>query len=117
MAMHRLCLFAALAVLVGLLVGCTGPVASSAGPVQTDRVDLPPSYRFDPPLIQVAAGTTVTWTNRDNFSHSVQVEGGEFQDLPIGQSASIRFETPGQYQYLCTYHPQNMKGTVVVTAN
>jgi plastocyanin len=43
------------------------------------------------------------------------VQGGEVHTLPVGSSAQIRFDTPGEYTYICTFHPQNMKGTVIVT--
>jgi plastocyanin len=36
-------------------------------------VNLPPSYLFDPRVIQVVAATTVTWTKNDHFAHSVTV--------------------------------------------
>jgi plastocyanin len=117
MTMRRLVLLATLALLGGILVGCGGPAATAAGPVHTDRVDLPASYRFEPTLIQVVAGTTVTWTNADNFTHAVQVQDGEVHDLPIGQSTSITFDAPGTYDYVCPYHPQDMKGTVIVTGS
>jgi plastocyanin len=107
--------FAVLLAVAVLLAGCG--TAAAAGPLRTDKVSLPPSYRFDPPVIQVAPGTTVTWSNGDNFTHTVQVQGGEVHRMEPGQSASITFDTPGEYPYLCTLHPQNMKGTVIVAAN
>jgi plastocyanin len=107
--------FAAALAMLGLVVAC-GPSPDSAAPVQTSRVDLPPSYRFDPPVIEVPAGTTVTWTNRDNFTHSVQVDGGQVHNLKPGEAVSIAFNEPGEYAYHCTFHAQNMKGRVLVTA-
>ena len=79
---------------------------------------MPPSYRFDPPVIQVPAGTTVTWRNSDNFTHSVSVVDGKFPflNLPPGQSGAITFDQPGTYDYICTYHTQDMKGKVIVVA-
>lgn len=110
-------LFGVAALLVlALLAGCGSNAASAAAPVKTNQVDLPPSYRFDPPVIEVPAGTTVTWTNHDNFTHSVQVAGGPVHDMKPGQTVSITFDQPGEYAYLCTYHAQNMKGKVIVTA-
>ena len=38
-------------------------------PGRDDSVDLPKSYKFAPAAITVTAGTTVTWTNDDNFTH------------------------------------------------
>ena len=53
----------------GLLLAACAPPAVTV-PVATNRVDLPPSYKFEPALITVPDGTTVTWTNKDNFTHS-----------------------------------------------
>ena len=96
-----------------------GGGAGAGEPVATSTVNLPPSYRFDPPSIGVTAGTTVTWTNNDNFTHSVQFQDGGLPTDPMvmkpGTNATFTFETPGTYQYLCHLHPQNMRGTVTVT--
>lgn len=103
--------------LVTMLSACGG-AAASASPVATDKVDLPRSYLFSPAAITVAAGTTVTWTNDDNFTHSVNITtGGHFVGaMKPGQSVSYTFATPGTFSYVCTYHPQNMTGTVIVTS-
>ena len=44
-------------------------------PVATTKVTMAKSYRFDPKIIEIKAGQTVTWTNEDNFTHTVQVDG------------------------------------------
>jgi len=65
-------------------------------------VDLPKSYRFQPSAITVRAGTTVTWTNSDNFTHSVRLldhDGGQPKVMNPGQSARITFREPGLYRY------------------
>ncbi|MBI4496928.1 MAG: cupredoxin domain-containing protein [Chloroflexi bacterium] len=100
------------------LVGCTAQASTPPGPVETAQVIMPKSYRFDPVAIQVPAGTTVTWANQDNFTHSVSVTTGGFPLLSLspGQSGSMTFNDPGEYNYICTYHAQNMKGKVVVVA-
>jgi len=109
---------ATLAVAVAL-AGC-GSGGASASAVATAHVDLPPSYRFDPAAISVRAGTTVTWTNDDHFTHSVQfLDGGLPSDphtMQPGQSTTFTFANPGTYHYQCHLHPQNMKGTVTVTS-
>lgn len=95
---------------------CTGPATTSAGPVATDHVDLPRSYLFSPADITVARGTKVTWTNSDQFTHSVRlIDGGQMVgELRPGESVSFTFATAGTFRYECTFHPQNMKGTVLV---
>ena len=116
--MRTLLLIPALAVAIVLLAGCAAQTSAAAAPVETAEVSMPPSYRFDPPAIQVPAGTTVTWSNSDNFTHSVSVSGGAFPflNLPPGQSSAITFDRPGAYDYICTYHAQDMKGTIIVVA-
>lgn len=111
---------ALLAIATLVLVACA-PSAKSGAPdasgiVQTNTVDLPPSYLFLPAHISVKAGTTVTWTNHDNFTHSVQVDGqSDVHMMKPGETAQVTFSTPGEYHYICTLHPQNMQGTITVT--
>lgn len=72
------------------------------------------SYRFDPEKIEVAAGSSVTWTNDDNFTHTVQVDGQADHKVERGKSVSITFDKPGTYQYVCTLHSRDMDGEVIV---
>lgn len=60
-------------------------------------------------------GTTVTWTNNDNFTHSVRFDGSdEVRVMKPGETVSHDFPAPGLYHYICTFHPQDMQGTVLV---
>jgi plastocyanin len=72
--------------------------------------------------IQVAPGTTVTWTNDGRNEHDVLpvegdgwgVEVGQFQP---GESYQHTFAEPGVYPYYCSIHgttTAGMIGTVVV---
>jgi plastocyanin len=83
-------------------------------PVATTEVTMAKSYRFDPETIEVEAGSTVTWTNEDNFTHTVQVGGQEDHEVGRGESVSITFDEPGTYHYVCTLHRQDMDGEVIV---
>jgi len=100
-----------------LAAGCAA--SGPASPVATTTVDLPASYRFAPAAITVPAGATVTWTNSDHFTHTVQFKDGGLPADPTqlqpGETTSFRFATPGLYHYQCSLHPQNMQGTVEVT--
>ena len=58
--------------------------------------------------------TTVTWTNHDNFTHTVKVDGQADHKVGRGDSVSIRFAKAGTYHYVCTLHSQDMHGTVIV---
>ena len=101
-----------------LLVACAAPAASSE-PVATNQVDLPPSYKFEPKVITVPDGTEVTWTNSDNFTHSVRLldDGGDVMQIAPGESVSFTFQGVGEHHYDCSFHSQQMSGVVIVTAN
>lgn len=105
---------AALLLLSACGEGETGPDGEE--PVRTDRVELPKSYRFEPEVIEVDAGTTVTWTNEDDFPHNLHLLDGSdrLEPLPVGEEASITFDEPGEYDYECSLHPQQMQGKVIV---
>jgi plastocyanin len=97
----------------------SGAGGAGSSSVATSTVDLPPSYKFVPADITVKAGTTVTWTNHDNFSHSVQFRDGglptEPQLMKPGESTTFTFQAAGTFHYQCSLHPQQMQGTVTVT--
>jgi plastocyanin len=99
-----------------VVAACGGGGTTSHEPVATSTVNLPRSYQFDPPAITVPAGTTVTWTNNDQFTHTVTFDGQAEQRIGPGESTTHDFPTAGSYHYVCSLHPQNMQGTVVVTA-
>ncbi len=92
--------------------GCGGSAESST-PVATTEVTMAKSYRFDPKVIEIEAGQTVTWKNEDNFTHTVQVDGQDDHKVDRGDSVSIKFDTPGTYDYVCTLHRQDMEGKVI----
>ena len=104
---------ALLLLLAAVLAGCGGSDGSGE-PVATTEVLMPKSYRFDPKTIEVAAGATVTWRNEDNFTHTVEVEGQEDRKVEPGEAISVSFPEPGSYDYVCTLHSHDMRGTVVV---
>lgn len=109
----RKLLLPAVAVAALVAVGCGGS-GESGEPVATTEVEMVKSYRFDPKVIEVDAGDSVTWTNEDNFTHTVQVDGQEDHEVGKGESVSITFDTPGTYRYVCTLHRQDMDGEVIV---
>ena len=70
---------------------------------------------FNPKRIEVAAGSTVRWTNNDQLVHTVTADDGSWDSGPIepGKSWSHTFTRPGEYSFHCTPHPF-MKAVVVV---
>jgi plastocyanin len=105
-----MCVVTALAVaaLAAGALASQGAPAADAG-VQIDQ------FAFLPQRITVKPGTTVTWTNDDDDSHTVASSAKLFKSGPLdtGDKFSFTFTTPGTYAYFCSVHPQ-MTGTIVV---
>ncbi len=73
-------------------------------------------YSFQPLILVVQPGTTVTWNNQDSVSHTVTSDTkGEFDSGTIapGKSFTHYFASPGTYRYHCSIHP-NMIGRIAV---
>lgn len=72
---------------------------------------------YSPSTITVAANTTITWTNKDAFPHTVTVKTGPFifdsGSIGTNSTFSFTFTLTGTYTYICTFHP-SMAGTVKV---
>ena len=90
----------------------SSPMTATA--TNTDKVAIS-NYKFQPDVIQVDAGTKVTFTNSDDTKHTATADDGSFDtgDLDQGDSASVTLSKPGEFTYYCRYHPF-MKATVEV---
>ena len=113
MSLRRFTL-AAIAVPAAALLAAGCAATGTSEPVATTEVTMAKSYRFDPKTVEIEAGQTVTWTNDDNFTHTVQVDGRQDHEVGKGESVSIAFDEPGTYHYVCTLHERDMDGTVIV---
>jgi LPXTG-motif cell wall-anchored protein len=75
-------------------------------------------FGFEPGLIHIRPGTTLTWTNDGPTAHSTTSEDKLWDSglLQQGQTFSFKFDKPGTYRYFCTPHPF-MRGRVIVDEN
>jgi plastocyanin len=111
--------------LVGVLTlsGCSSsdsPPASAASAGTGDPAVTVRLFQFQPSPIEVAAGSTVTWTNRDDILHTVtsgtpDARDGRFDGTMNGSGTSytVTFSEPGTYEYFCSRH-ESMRGEVRV---
>ena len=100
---------------VTLIVGSASFMASAQPvPVPSAGVKID-NFSFGPAQITVPAGTTVTWTNRDDIPHTVVSDDKLFKSnaLDTDDKFSYTFAKPGTYPYFCSLHPK-MTGKVVV---
>jgi plastocyanin len=100
------------ALMLAALAPCTSHADTASG---TSTIVMAKDFMFAPTSMNVAAGSTVTWTNRDEEPHTVVSESGLFRSaaLDTNESFSYRFEKPGTYRYSCSIHPR-MVGTIIV---
>lgn len=93
----------------------------SGGAGTTVQVTMESGDNFNPTTVYINTGTTVRWTNDDGEFHStssINASGDDaWQSPPLndGESFSKTFLNPGTYSYLCTFHDDEMFGTVVVS--
>ncbi|HJX19422.1 MAG TPA: cupredoxin family copper-binding protein [Steroidobacteraceae bacterium] len=104
----------AIALSVVALLWTITPRALAAGSPGTVIV-LARDFMFAPTSLTVSAGSTVTWTNKDDEPHTVVSDSAVFRSgaLDTDESFSFRFDKPGTYHYACSIHPR-MVGTIVV---
>ena len=119
---------AALTSALVLLVAACGDAASPAKPVARAadtslRTGAPvaiQTFQFQPSPLEIGAGTTVTWTNRDDILHTVTAGtpdavnerfGGPLDGT--GTMYAFTFTEPGTYAYFCARH-EAMRGEVRV---
>ena len=77
---------------------------------------------FDPTTVRVDKGDTVTWNWVGVNDHSATATPGKKQIerfdsgvlQGIGKTFAHTFENEGSFSYICTEHPDNMRGKVVV---
>ena len=101
---------------LGMLFNSSATVAANTPlPASTEvKID---NFSFTPVTLTVTAGTTVTWTNRDDIPHTVvsadDPKTFKSKVMDTDEEFSFTFTKPGTYTYFCSVHPK-MTGTVVV---
>ena len=121
---HRV-LALALFVSVGILTACGGSSSgsnngSAAGMPSTATVTIPKADRFEPFLLEIPSGGTVTFTNQDADAHTVVSMPTDPVDFKLlvepGKSAKLTFSQPGIYGYYCDAHSDYDRTTGLIKA-
>jgi plastocyanin len=100
--------------LAGLASGGSLAVAGDAPATAQVTID---NFTFSPPVLTIARGTKVVWTNHDDIPHTVTSS----QDpahmrspvLDTDEAYSFTFDKAGTYGFFCSLHP-HMQSRVVV---
>lgn len=72
-------------------------------------------FAYVPDTLEVAAGDTVVWVNRDIVPHTATQDGRAWDSGSLGTAVAWRVvaASPGRQLYYCTFHP-TMHGVLVV---
>jgi len=73
------------------------------------------NFTFEPPVLTVKVGTTVTWVNDDDIPHLVSEKDGKFRSSALDTDATFSqtFKDAGTIEYFCVLHP-HMTAKIVV---
>lgn len=96
-----------------LLLGASA-LASAAPKAKTHTVSIE-ALQFSPETLEVKAGDSVTWSNKDAFPHNATAENKSFRsgDIQSGHSWKFKAGKKGVFPYVCTLHP-GMKAVLIV---
>jgi plastocyanin len=100
-----------LAVVMGLAVVAVGAQAFGGRSVDVGIKE----FKFAPAALEIPRGTTVTWVNHDEETHTITSTTGAFTSRGLGNDETFTqtFARPGSYEYFCALHPK-MRATVIV---
>lgn len=73
------------------------------------------NFKFEPADFYVGNTKAVTFRNTSQTEHRIDIEGDD-RELPLAAGATARWiaSEPGEFEYHCTIHPNQMKGTITV---
>jgi plastocyanin len=99
--------------------GTVAPLSSSGSATTATTVAVEIKNIAFPDTISVKPGTTVTWTNKDSFPHTVTADSGQpvsfdSKSIAAGGTFSTTFAKAGTYSYHCEIH-STMHGKIVVS--
>jgi len=100
-----------IAVSIGLALAASATLALGSSSVDIGINE----FKFAPAALEVLPGTTVTWTNHDEETHTITSTTGAFGSAGLGNDETFAqtFTRSGAYEYFCALHPQ-MRATVIV---
>jgi plastocyanin len=73
------------------------------------------AFTFEPAVLTVNVGESVTWVNTDGVPHTSTAALNHLWGhlIPTADTFSFTFDTPGTYAYFCEMHPA-MVGSINV---
>ena len=100
---------------LALLCLSMGPSAAADAPKAATHTVAIDGTDFQPALLTVKVGDSVTWVNKDPFPHTATSIAGGFDSHEIAPGKSWKYTATkkGEFAYICNFHP-TMKATLKV---
>ena len=102
-------------------VAAPGTVVS--GQTANVTVNATDGLVFDPVTATAKVGQVVEWKNTGQIAHTVTFDSSidpngtiSTSSLTGGGTFEVKFTQAGTFNYVCTIHAPNMKGTITVTS-
>jgi plastocyanin len=129
-SLRRTTILAVGLMLATVLAACgssSGPTTTLSGGPANQATTAPISgattvtiknFAFHPASLTITPGTKVTFVQEDSIVHNATATGANAFHTPnlnVGQKYTVTFTKAGTYNYICTIHPTQMHGTIVVS--
>jgi plastocyanin len=96
----------------------TGPTPAPTGSTTvsiSNGASTQTTTAFGQNPLTISVGTTISWLNGDNTTHTSVADGSQWSsgNIAPGGRFNFAFTSAGRFTYHCQIHP-NMVGTIVV---
>ena len=100
---------------LALLSWSMGPATAADAPKAAAHTVAIDGTHFQPAMLTVKVGDSVTWVNKDPFPHTVTSASGGFDSREIAPGKSWKYTATkkGEFTYVCIFHP-TMKAALKV---
>jgi len=74
------------------------------------------AFKFEPTLLKIKAGDSITWLNKDIVPHTATAsdESWDTGIIEKNQSKAITFSESSTSSYFCLYHPMMKAGLEII---
>ncbi len=112
-----------IAIVIGVTAGEDNETATpslettvQASPARGTGLDVNvPGLRFVPSEATIKTGETVNFRNTSTSDHRVRFDGdADRYDLVVGDTFTWKAGDPGEVDFICEIHPNDMTGTLTV---
>jgi len=110
--------FGIVALLATACGGDDGDSAAASGGGGSSVTLTAEDFSFEPGTLTAGTSDTIELSNEGESPHNLQAEEADLdEDVDAGETVSIDLADvePGTYDFICSFHPDDMTGTLEIT--